>query len=84
MQNRIFETWSIKGTRFLSVPADQGVRIIDQAGNNYGTWFSVDEFKDFSDIRALGFKVFESSKAERAKIFSKVKSIRLIKKEMIC
>lgn len=45
MQNRIFETWSIKGTRFLSVPADQGVRIIDQAGNNYGTWFSVDEFK---------------------------------------
>ena len=42
---KAFETWMHAGKRFLAVNCDQGVHIITETGENYGTWYSVASFR---------------------------------------
>jgi hypothetical protein len=48
-QNKPFEAFSFQGIKFLAVgpPQISGVHIIDEKGNNYGFWSSIEAFKKY-------------------------------------
>jgi hypothetical protein len=41
-----FETWTFRGTRFLAVPVARNVAVCDEAGQNFGAWYSVQDFRE--------------------------------------
>lgn len=41
----VFATWTFKGVRFLGVTKEDNVHVIDEHGNNYGAWLSVERFR---------------------------------------
>ena len=41
-----FETWKFGGLRFLAVPNGTEVSIIDENGGNYGSWYSVESYRN--------------------------------------
>ena len=44
-KNIAFETWIFDGRRYLAIPLDGKVHIMDQSGSNYGAWFDVQSFR---------------------------------------
>ena len=42
---KAFEIWRKGGTTFLSFPGDGKVFVMDEDGNNYGSWYSVESFR---------------------------------------
>lgn len=40
-----FSTWTTGGVRFLAVPHPSGVFVVDESGNSYGVWMSVESFR---------------------------------------
>lgn len=40
-----FDTWTHKGMRYLAVPCDAGVSVVDQYGQNYGAWMDLAKFR---------------------------------------
>lgn len=47
----IFTTWKFDGSRFVAVQNGDGrVVIVDQTGNNYGIWQSVEAFRELHSI----------------------------------
>ena len=43
---KAFETWRKGESTFLAFPGDGKVYVMDDEGNNYGTWYSIDSFRD--------------------------------------
>ena len=43
-----FEIFKRGGIQFIAVPSDNGVSIIDQEGNNYGSYDSAESFEAFA------------------------------------
>lgn len=43
---KAFETWRKGEVTFLAFPGDGKVHVMDDEGNNYGTWYSVKSFRD--------------------------------------
>lgn len=41
-----FETWKRDGVSFLAFPISSGFMVIDELGNNYGSWMTVERFRD--------------------------------------
>ncbi len=41
-----FETWKRDGVSFLAFPVAAGVMVVDELGNNYGSWMTVERFRD--------------------------------------
>lgn len=40
-----FVTWKFSGIRFIAIPKAGGEQILDELGNHYGAWMSLDAFK---------------------------------------
>lgn len=38
--NKIFQTWTFKGVRFLAIDRGGDTQIVDENGGNYGAWLS--------------------------------------------
>lgn len=58
-----FTTWTFGGVQFIAIPCDRDVSIIDENGENYGAWSSIDSFrarqrKGDELSKPLGGKVF--------------------------
>lgn len=56
-EEKSFYTWKRNNLRFLGVPADNGIRVIDENGINYGGYFDVKSFNEYYDndkVIALG------------------------------
>lgn len=49
VSEKAFETWKRSGVRFIAFPAHCGVYVMDEHGNNYGTYMSSDSFKKRAD-----------------------------------
>ena len=49
----IFTTWRHAGVRFLALKKGNVVRVIDEQGHHYGSWFDVDEFRTRQRKREL-------------------------------
>lgn len=46
MSDRVFDTWVFNSVRFLAVPdGNGGYHIVDQRGNNYGSWQLLEMFR---------------------------------------
>jgi hypothetical protein len=42
----VFHMHKIKGKKYLFIEKDGGVHVVDEDGNNYGTWQSIENFRD--------------------------------------
>jgi hypothetical protein len=40
-----FTTWKFAGKQYLAAPASNGVHIIDEDGDNYGSWTDIERFR---------------------------------------
>lgn len=47
-----FTTWVSKGVRYLAIPCDAGVHIVDEDGKNYGSFLTVDRFRSMQSQSA--------------------------------
>ena len=46
--DKIFETWKEKGVKFIAIRCGPAaVHVMDENGNNYGSYFDIDNFKRF-------------------------------------
>lgn len=43
--NFAFKTWKHAGVSFLAFPIGTSVMIMDEMGRNYGSWMTVDRFR---------------------------------------
>lgn len=54
----LFKTFRYQGVRFLGVRHNNdGLHIVDERGNNYGVWTSVDKFREYAS-RPEGASVY--------------------------
>lgn len=55
---KAFESWTYNALRFLAIPVSAGWHVVDECGNNYGSWVTVERFRDLQrakDTMALAF-----------------------------
>jgi len=45
MKPPLFITWKHATMVYLALPIDQSFHIMDETGNNYGTWYIVEDFR---------------------------------------
>lgn len=43
----IFDTWTYLGVRYLAFPQGANWSVVDQTGENYGSWQSVESARSF-------------------------------------
>jgi len=52
---KAFEFFTFNGKNFLAIPQDySNVAISDDEGNNYGSWYSIESFKEHRHHEILG------------------------------
>lgn len=51
---KVFETFSIKGRKFIALPRGSAEHIIDDEGHNYGSWSDREKFKkNYREVAAM-------------------------------
>lgn len=64
-----FQTWVSKGVRYLAIPVDAGVHIVDEDGKNYGSFLTVDRFRSLQSQSAELSKPIDGS---RVRLYAQV------------
>ncbi len=54
-EKTLFKAFTFKGHRFLAVTRDEGVAILTEHGDSYGTWMSIESFKKSQDWDEYNF-----------------------------
>ena len=42
---KAFQPFRFRSRQYLAFPVDRNVMIMDEYGNNFGSWYSIDSFK---------------------------------------